>query len=159
MKRLVLSLAVMVTALALAAGMALAQANTVTVNEKVPFNLVLENRCTGEPVRFTGNLLIVFHITEDAKGGIHVQEHFQPQGVSGTGLESGEQYRAVGVSRRDLYFAPGEEVREFTRVSRFFIVSKGPSENLLVAATIHVTINPNGEVTAEIDRLTSRCVG
>jgi hypothetical protein len=158
-KRLVLSLAVMGTALALAAGMALAQASTDTFNEKVPFNLVAENRCTGEPVRFTGNLLIVFHVTEDAKGGIHVQEHFQPQGVSGTGLESGEQYRAVGVTRRDLYIAPGEEVREFTIVSRFYLVSNGPSENMLVAATTHVTFNAKGEPTAELLRVRTKCAG
>ncbi len=159
MRRLVLSLAVVGTALALATGVALAQATTDTFNEKVPIDEVFDNPCTDEPVRLTGNLHILFHVTEDAKGGFHVQLHFQPQGVSGTGLESGEQYRGVGVTRQGFYFPPEEGLREFTVVDRFIIVSKGPSENLLAATTIHVTFNANGEPTAEVFRVRIRCAG
>jgi hypothetical protein len=157
-KRLVLSLVVMGTALALAAGMALAQATTETFNEKVPLDLVADNPCTGEPVHLTGQLHILFHITEDANGGFHVQAHFQPQGVSGTGLVSGEQYRGVGVTRDGAYFPPGE-LRETTFVDRFYFISKGPSANMLAKATIHVTFNANGEPTAEVIRVDLKCAG
>jgi hypothetical protein len=158
MKRLVLSLAVVGTALALAAGMALAQASTDTFNVKVPIDEVFPNSCTDEPVRLTGKLHILFHITEDAKGGFHVQFHAQPQGVSGTGLESGTQYRGVGVTRDGAYFPPGE-LRQFTFVNRFHLVSKGPSENLLLNETIHVTFNAKGEPTAEVARFAIKCAG
>jgi hypothetical protein len=159
MKRLVLSVAVVGTTLALAAGMALAQATTFTSNEKVPLDQIVDNPCTGELLHLTGELHMLFHVTEDANGGFHVQTHFQPQGVSGTGLVSGEQYRGVGVTRNEIYFAPGE-VREFTSVNRFYMISAGPSDNMLETATIHVTFNANGEPTAELVRpLETKCAG
>jgi hypothetical protein len=158
MKRLVLSLVVVGTTLALAAGMALAQAATDTFNETVPLDEIFDNPCTGEPVHLTGELHILFHVTEDANGGFHVQTHFQPQGVSGTGLVSGEQYRGVGVTRDEFYFPP-EELRETTFIDRFYFVSKGPSENMLATTTTHVTFNANGEPTAELFRLEIKCAG
>jgi hypothetical protein len=158
MKRLVLSLAVVGMTLALAAGMAIAQATTDTFNETEPFDAIFDNPCTGEPVHFTGELHVLFHVTEDANGGFHVQTHFQPQGVSGTGLVSGEQYRGVGVTRDEFYFPPGE-LRETTFIDRFYFVSKGPSENMLATTTIHVTFNANGEPTAELFRLELKCAG
>jgi hypothetical protein len=90
MKRLVLSLVVVGMTLALAARMALAQATTDTFNETVPLDLTVDSPCTGEPLLLTGELHILFLITEDANGSLHVQTQFQPQGASGTGLVSGE---------------------------------------------------------------------
>jgi hypothetical protein len=145
--------------LALAAGMALAQATTFTSNEKVPLDQIVDNPCTGEPLLLTGELHFLFHETVDANGGLHVQIHFQPQGVSGTGLVSGEQYRGVGVTRSEEYIPPGE-VREFTSVNRFYLISAGPSDNLQETATLHVTFNANGEPTAELIRpLETTCAG
>jgi hypothetical protein len=158
MKRLVLSLAVVGMTLALAAGMALAQATTDTFNEKVPLNLIVDNPCTGEPLQLTGELHILFLVTNDANGGFHVQTQFQPQGVSGTGLVSGEQYRGVGVTREEFNAQQGE-LREYTLVDRFYLVSMGPSDNLLATTTIHVTFNANGEPTAELVRLDTKCAG
>jgi hypothetical protein len=158
-KRLVLSLAVVGMTLALAAGMALAQATTNTTNVKVPLDQIVDNPCTGEQLHLTGELHMLFRFTEDANGGIHLQTHFQAQGVSGTGLVSGEQYRGVGVTRSEEYLPPGE-VREFTSVNRFYLISAGPSDNLQETATLHVTFNANGEPTAELIRpLETTCAG
>ena len=143
--------------------MALAQATTDTFNEKVPLDQVVDNPCTGEQIRVTGALHILFHVTEDANGGLHVQHHAQPQGggLLGTGEESGTQYRVVGVTRDETYVPPGApgEFRETTFVNRFHIVSSGPSDNSLLDATIHVTFNANGEPTAELVRLETKCAG
>jgi hypothetical protein len=157
-KRLVFLLAVVGTTLALAAGMALAQATTDKFNEKVPLNQIVFNPCTGEPLQLTGELHILFLVTNDANGGFHVQTQFQPQGVSGTGLVSGEQYRGVGVTREEFNAQQGE-LREYTLVDRFYLVSTGPSENMLATTTIHVTFNANGEPTAELVRLDTKCAG
>jgi hypothetical protein len=162
MKRLVLLVAVVGTTLALAAGMALAQATTVTSNETVPVNLVVFNPCT-EPEEFvlvTGELHLLFHSTVDANGGLHVQQHSQPQGggLLGTGEESGIQYRVVGVTRDETYVPPGD-VRETTFVNRFHIVTQGPSDNALVDITTHVTFNANGEPTAVVERAEIKCAG
>ena len=163
MKRLILLLAVMGTTLALAAGMALAQATTDRYNVKVSFDEIEDptifNSCTDEPVLLTGELHFLITQTEDANGGLYVQEHAQAQGVSGTGLESGTQYRLVGVSRQeDFYFAPGER-REVTVVNESHIISKGSSDNLLTHCTIHMTFNANGEPTAELTQIETECAG
>jgi hypothetical protein len=154
-----LSLAVVGTTLALAAGIALAQATTDTFNEKLfLIDLVVDNPCTGEQILVTGELHMLFHVTEDANGGLHIQQHFQPQRALGTGLESRTQYRGVGVTQNQVYIAP-EGLRETTFVNRFYFVSKGPSDNMLVTATTHVTFNANGEPTAELVRLDTKCAG
>jgi hypothetical protein len=161
MKRLVLLLAVMGTTLALTAGMALAQATTETFTEKRPFNQTIVNPCTGELVQLTGDLTFLFHVTEDANGGLHVQQHGSAAGITGTG-ESGTQYRLVGVTREEAYFPPGappEEPREATFVNRFHVVSKGSSDNFLFDQTVHVTFNANGEPTAEVIRTDITCAG
>ncbi len=87
MKRLVLSVAVVGMTLALAAGMALAQATTDTVNDRSPLAGEVINPCTGELVRFEGTQHLVFHSTEDADGGFHFRGHtnLQATGVSDSG--------------------------------------------------------------------------
>ena len=159
MKRLVLSLAVMGTAIALAAGMALAQATTEKFTDTLPIDEVLTNPCTGESVHFTGKFLIVSHVTQDDNGGLHVYSSIQPRGLSGTGLESGTRYRFVGTDESVVYIPPEGGVREFTSVRHFRVVSENSSDNWLVSATFHFTVDANGEPTAEVDTFTLRCVG
>jgi len=158
MKRLVLLVAVVGTTLALAAGMALAQATTDTFTEKVPVDTTLINDCTEEAVQLTGDVNFLFHVTEDANGGLHVQLHTSAQGITGTGLESGTQYRVVGVTRDEYYFGPGE-TREETYVNSVRLVSNGSSDNLLVTQIFHVTFNANGEPTVELVREDIQCAG
>jgi hypothetical protein len=157
-KRLVLSLAVMGTAIALAAGMALAQATTQKFTDTLPIDEVLTNPCTGESVHFTGEFLFVSHVTQDENGGLHVYSSIQPRGLSGTGLESGTRYRFVGTDESVVYIPEGG-VREFTSVRHFRVVSENSSDNLLVSATFHFTVDANGEPTAEVDKFALRCVG
>jgi hypothetical protein len=158
-KRLVLSLAVMVTAIALAAGMALAQATTEKFTDTLPIDEVLTNPCTGESVHFTGKFLFVSHVTQDDNGGLHVHSSIQPRGLSGTGLESGTRYRFVGTDESVVYIPPEGGVREFTSVRHFRVVSENSFDNWLVSATFHFTVDANGEPTAEVDKFALRCVG
>ena len=108
----------------------------------------------------TGEILFLFHVTEDANGGLHVQEHGSAAGITATG-ESGTQYRLVGVTRDDTYVPPGApgELREATLVNRYHVVSKGSTDNFLFDQTIHVTFNANGEPTAEVIREDIKCAG
>ena len=158
MKRIVLLLAVVGTTLALATGMALAQATTDTYNETVPVDVIFDNPCNGEPLHITGEIHILYIVTEDANGGIHIQMQIQPQEYTATGLVSGEQYRGVGVSRDEGYIAPGT-VRELTHVNHFSMISEGPTANFLQGVTIHHTFNAKGEPTADILSLNFYCVG
>jgi hypothetical protein len=51
----------------------------------------------GELVELSGPLHMLFHVTEDANGGIHVKSHVQPQGISGVGMSTGTKYQGTGV--------------------------------------------------------------
>ena len=162
MRRLVLSLAVVGATLASAAGMALAQATTDTFHQTVPadtrFDPPLLNTCTDEEIRLTGEVSILTHVTEDANGGLHFVQHYEFKGVSGTGLESGTLYRAVGSVKTGQYIAPGQP-RVATVVLSFDLVSTGPSDNERALLTARIMFNANGEPTVQFVHLTGRCEG
>ena len=50
------------------------------------------NECTGEGVELSGSVHIVTHVTANADGSFRVKVHTNTQGVTGTGLLSGDRY-------------------------------------------------------------------
>jgi hypothetical protein len=142
---------------ALAAGTASAQAESFTVNEFIPLELTAEG--CGDVIEVTGTLHVLFHITFNAAGGVTVKEHFQPQGATGVGLISGATYQAVGETQQtDTDNGPGPQF-EFTFVNNFKMISKGTTANYLVHDTVHLTVNNNGEVTADVVNSSEECRG
>jgi len=78
--------------------------------------------------------------------------HFNYQGVSGTGLTSGRRYHlsdADAVVTQELDSLP----YVFTVVSQYHLIGQGPGNNLMLQNSGHVTINSNGEVTAEFTKI------
>src|SRR5688572_27059359 len=75
-------------------------ATTTTTNEVVPFATTVFVPCAnggaGEFVDLEGSLHIVTHLTVNGNG-FSAKTHYQPQGVSGVGQTTGDQYNAVGV--------------------------------------------------------------
>jgi hypothetical protein len=151
-------LAALVGALsALAAGTASAQAESLTVNEFIPFELTAVG--CGDEIEVTGTLHVLFHITFNPTGGVTAKEHFQPQGATGVGLISGATYQAVGETQDTMTDnGPGPQF-EFTFVNNFKMISRGTTANFLVHDTIHLTVNNNGEVTAEVENSSEECRG
>src|SRR5437764_3524255 len=82
-----------------------AQAAVIT-NTEFPINLTVFVPCAaggaGEEVALSGNLHALFSVTFDGSGGFHSDIHFNPQGVSGTGLTTGDKYQGTGVTRSDV---------------------------------------------------------
>lgn len=64
---------------------------------------------TGEIVLLTGNLHDLFQVTSNGSGGFHVMSLDNPQGVSGTGLTSGDKYQGTGVTQYEDNFKVGEQ--------------------------------------------------
>jgi hypothetical protein len=151
-------LAVLVGALsAVSAGTATAQAEQFTVNEFIPFELTAEG--CGDVIEVTGTLHVLLHVTFNPTGGVTVKELFQPQGATGVGLVSGATYQAVGETQdTSTDNGPGPQF-DFTFVNNFKMISQGTTANYLVHDTIHVTVNSNGEVTAEVVNSTVECRG
>jgi hypothetical protein len=112
-------------------------------------------RGSGELVDLIGIVHAVFSITHDANGGLHIATHFNNAGVSGIGLTTGDKYQASGGD----YFVSnsGGTENEFTFVNNFLMTAPGSGNNLRIHELVHVTVNANGEVTAEIENITVDC--
>ncbi|MBI2852663.1 MAG: hypothetical protein HYX84_06145 [Chloroflexi bacterium] len=124
----------------------------VVTNISVPINVLVFVPCAnggaGELVSLSGNLHVLVTVTEDEAGGFHLSASNNPQGISGTGLTTGANYRGTGVTRQELNLTNGAS--EVTFVNNFRIIGQGTGNNFLVHQTVHLTVNANGEVTADV---------
>jgi hypothetical protein len=131
-------------------------ASAVTDRTTVPYGAVVES-CSGENISLSGELLLITHVTEDSSGGLHAQITFVPREVLGVDA-SGTQYREV-VGQRQRFNVSGQGTLTETFTTEFMLISEGGSDNLLERATVHVTITPNGDVTAFVNNVSFQCVG
>ncbi len=134
-------------------------ATNVIINEQVPFNTVFFVSCAnggaGEAVVLSGTLHVLIHETVSSSGNFHLKLHFQPQGVSGTGLATGDSYRATGVTQEHFNF--NQLPINDTFVNNFRIIGQGPGNNFSVHQTFHITINANGELTSFQNNFKADC--
>jgi hypothetical protein len=158
MKKL-LVVAALVTLFAFAAtSLAGGGATSVTTNSVIPIAFVQFVSCAnggvGEEVLISGNLHDLFHVTLDGNGGFHLKFLDNPQGVTGTGLTTGDTYRGTGGTQGAFSGVVGSEE---TIVNNFRIIGPGPGNNLLVHDSFHITVSPDGTVTAYHDNVTIDC--
>jgi len=144
--------------LTLGIGQAEAKATAVTTNFSEDTQILVYIPCalggTGEFVLLSGPLHILFSTTVDNNGGFKSKYHFQPQGISGTGEISGDHYQATGVTQETIV---GRVGFEDTYVNNFKIVGQGPGNNYMVHENLHITVNPNGTLTAFVDNFSVDC--
>jgi len=138
---------------------ALAKADTVTTNVKYQVEWTQWVPCAmdgaGESVTLSGEMHKVYHATvNDGCGSVHITNNCQPQRITGIGLTSGDKYRATGVTQGSFNGWVG--TRE-TDVNNFRIIGQGPGNNFLLHETVHITVNANGEVTADVDNYRFEC--
>jgi hypothetical protein len=149
---------VLVVALALAASLltlavvlakpAQAQALTFTDTDQEPFPF--SGGCT-ETAVFEATLYTVAHTTIDPNGGRHTKFHFKVQG-QGEGLDSGDKYVLNWVGNENRNFPPGM-LPTVTQTETFQIIRQGSdttTDDLQLKLLFHVTVNAQGEVTAEV---------
>jgi hypothetical protein len=136
-------------------------ATATTSSTKIPFQLVVFVPCAddgaGEFVQLDGELHILVHTTIDDNGGIHLKSHFQPQGFGGVGLTTGDRYRGVGVTQDALTVHPGGFPATSTFVNNFRMIGQGPGNNFQVHQNVHMTVNANGDVTANVNNSSTTC--
>ena len=128
----------------------------VVTNTFVPVTIGVANGRTGELVILSGELHIVTTIQETGNG-VRISNHFQPVGVTGTGAVSGATYHGVGITLQQVFVEPPPPF-DLTVVNNFYIIGEGGAANFYVHATIHLTVNANGEVTADIANTSTTCV-
>ena len=83
--------------------------------------------------------------------------HFQPQGLSGVGLDTGDTYRATGVTQDHFKGSFKNGQFSSTFVNNFRIIGQGRGNNFLIHENFHFTINANGEMTTVHDNFSVDC--
>ncbi len=137
-----------------------ARAVVFTENLSIPIELFVFVPCAdggaGEDVVLSGFLHILVHQTIN-DNRFRVKLHFQPQGISGSGVSTGDKYQATGVTQETFggSFVNGQFTTTF--INNFRIIGQGRGNNFLVHQNAHVTFNANGEITAEVDNFSVVC--
>ena len=114
------------------------------------------NNGTGELVIFTGNLHVLISLTIN-NNKVSGDQHFQPQGLTGTGTVTGDKYQATGVTQTMFSGSLVNGQFETTFVNNFRIIGQGTGNNFLVQEIAHETINANGVVTVFFDNFSVNC--
>jgi hypothetical protein len=130
-----------------------AWAATVT-NIDIPVSGQVFNPCNGEIVTFSGVDHFTAHVTLDNSGGFHADTHDNIH-VTATG-DQGNTY--VG-NQEDNNPFNGKVGFETTSTLTFSEISKGSAPNFVVQAVFHITVNPDGTVTAFVNNFTTTCRG
>ena len=159
MKRLVLSVAVVGMTLALAAGMALAQATTDTFHDRTRFTDEHFNPCIGEVVPVEHFQHLVFHRTADAGGGFHFKGHLNSQLKGEEG--SSAKYVVHAISNdQENFDVFSESAENFTLTATFQFIRQGSEtaeDDFQAKVLWHVTVNANGDVTSEVFEVEEEC--
>lgn len=126
-----------------------------------PFSTSLWISCAnegqGEMVALSGSVELVSHSSQDENGGVHLSMHVRPASMTGVGATSGLMYRGTGGGLVSEFNAADGLPAVYTMINNFRIIGQGPGNNLLMHMTIHVTVNANGEQTAEVDLSSYDC--
>ena len=112
------------------------------------------NDGAGETVMFSGSLHQVFHTTVSASGNATTRSHVQPQGMSGTGLVTGMKYQGTGVEQATITSQVNQLI---TYVNNFRLIGQGPGNNWSVHENLHLTVHPDGTVSADHDNFSVEC--
>ncbi len=163
MKVSVITLTLMAAALAGSAGAALAQAQTDTFIAKQPITFGATNPCNGEFIEFSGTFILQGHTTYDANGNQHSSSGSAAINITGTGEQSGAEYRyIVGGDRHIVHESLAEPFPPEIRSDVFTlnIVSSEGTPNFLMHVTAHYAYNvATGEFTADVNNVNTECTG
>jgi len=129
-------------------------------NVRIPVEIEFEIPCAnggaGEIVVLTGDLHVVtsFVINGNVVRG---RFHYQPQGISGFGTVTGDQYHATGVTQGEFKSTMKNGEALVSLVNNFRIIGQGPGNNFLVHENMHLAINTNGDIATSVDHLGADC--
>ncbi len=126
----------------------------VVTNVDIPVSGTVFNPCNGENVSFSGVDHFTARVTLDGGGGFHFGAHDNIH-VTATG-DQGNTY--VG-NQEDNFETNGRVGVEQTFTLSFSETSKGKAPNFDVYILFHITVNPDGTVTAFVNNFRAVCRG
>src|SRR5215216_7987585 len=140
---------------------AYAAAQTITTVEKIPIDETSFVPCAGgagEEIQLTGQANIVFHGTLDNAGGAHIKLHGNYKGVIGTGLTTGDKYRATAaVNEVASISKEGEESYQATLLTKINFIGQGDASNFLARMHAHLTVHADGTLTGIVINISLEC--
>ena len=134
-----------------------AQANVMTTHDELPVSDLVVDSCV-EPIILQGRFHVVTHVTSDQSGGFHMEAHMNAQHIRGFGAATGTIYHAP-LAEVFAVETSGPPPLEVTQEVHFDLISQGVMPNLIAHTLLHVTINANGEATAEVLDTRIECRG
>jgi hypothetical protein len=159
MKRFMLVILLVGSALAANVIAASAAATATTQNFTVPIGGGGPTQGCTEMVNIQGGYLHgVMTVVSDDNGGFHLSGTFNYQNVRGIGLTTGTTYVAVRAGSRESTLSSDGTRLEVTDVVTRLLVSQGSAPNFVVHIVYHITYQ-DGQIIANVDSMTSECVG
>jgi len=123
-------------------------------NEIAPLDMYVYIPCIDETLHLTGEMHVLTHVTLDGNGGFHMKTHYQPQEAKGTTDISGYEYVGAGVSQWE---ENGKVGQEYTYTNNFNMIGKGKAPDFMVHEDMHITVRPDGTVTADHAHIRVTC--
>src|SRR5215208_3894400 len=158
-----LALAIAVVVL-LASGIARAAATTETDVYRQPESFTIDNPCQGYevPILVEGVFQYVYRVTSVGEDPINPDFyyfliHANASNVTGTGLETGDEYRFINGIVSTGSGSPGPSGSQFTYNVRYIIVSDGASPNFIYHEVLRQVIAPDGQPFITIEKYWATC--
>ena len=118
----------------------------------LPISGVVANPCNNEVVTFSGAFHGVMNAVSDGSGGFNLSSHINVH-VTGTG-DQGNGYVGDETVNISSHFQAGQVN---TQANEFELISKGSAPNFKLDVLSHLTVNPDGTVTASVDNFRQTC--
>ena len=155
MKRFLATLATLAIAALAAFAYVSATASAATSGQKTPYEADL-TLCNGDTVHLSGTLLETFTLTRTPSGGTIIDAHSNSQGIGGVDTTTGTRYRLISVTH-DAGLFPASGVSMFTYSNRVRLQATTGAESFIFIRTMHLTVTPDGRVTADVTKYSSTC--
>ena len=135
-------------------------ATATTTSERIDNSFLGHVPCAnggaGENVEFSGTLHVTEHRSISNSGHMVIHFTFNPQGITGVGLVTGDTYRSVGQTGLIVRWRAGQPFSN-TYSNNFLVIGPGKGNNFLVHELIQVASNAHGDVTAEVVKIEILC--
>lgn len=134
-------------------------ARAVTATQTVPFDAVIDNPCTLEPVFITGQLRISMNASATATGGTHLYTFLNYNDSTAVGLFSGTRYQFNSEEKPFELNDPAGPPAMLWTVNSQEVVSLDKTPNFLTQLVLRFTVGPGYVPAAAVDHFRLECSG
>jgi hypothetical protein len=121
------------------------------------FGVECADGSVSELVELQGQIFERFTVVSNPAGGFHALYHTMPIGLRGIGAESGEEFRVKVQDHGSFGQTTMGLVGTYRQVLKFVGQTSGRDFSLVVRG--HYTINANGQIVVEREKLAADCDG